>query len=101
MDRSWAVGLSQVEFEKEYLKRIPFADVIPDGAEWSKGSEPKYHGIEGVKPDDYMAVDGPEKPKEEKPKVFTCRGCGREFNHHLGRTAHERRCKVKIAQEAK
>ena len=100
LDRSWAVGLSQPEFEKAYLQRNPFADVIPNGEEWSKLQEREYDGYKGVSPEDYKVADGPETPKEEKPKVYSCRGCGRVFNHHLGRTAHERRCKVKIAKEA-
>lgn len=95
-DRSWAAGLKQADFEHEYLQRFPFSDVIPNGEEWSKGSDPVYHGISGVKPETYEMQDGPVKTVDVTPKVYTCRGCGREFNHHLGRTAHERSCKVKI-----
>lgn len=103
MDRSWAIGLSQDQFTHEYLQRFPFADVIPSGEEWSLGSDPVYHGIDGVKPDTYSVVDGPEQPQvvDVTPKSYACRGCGREFSHHLGRTAHERRCKTKMIVENK
>lgn len=96
-ERSWAVGLEQKDFEVAYLQRFPFADVIPLGADWAGGTEPVYHGIEGVKPETYEVKDGPPKPVDVTPKVYACRGCGREFGHHLGRTAHEKHCKVKIA----
>jgi hypothetical protein len=96
-DRAWAVGLDQDTFTHEYLQRYPFADVIPNGQEWAKGSDPVYHGISGVMPDTYQIADGPVKAVDVTPKKYVCRGCGREFGHHLGRTAHERACKVKIA----
>lgn len=99
-DRSWAVGLNQEQFTHEYLQRFPFSDVIPAVGEWAGGSEPVYHGINGVKPETYQIADGPPKTVDVTPKTYACRGCGREFTHHLGRTAHEKHCKVKIAQEA-
>jgi len=96
-DRSWASGLSQTQFEHEYLQRNPFSDVIPNGEEWIKGSDPVYHNIGGVKPETYEINDGPPKPVDVTPKTYICRGCSRVFTHHLGRTAHEKHCKVKIA----
>lgn len=96
-DRSWAVGLSQEEFTHEYLQRFPFSDVIPLGEDWIKGSDPQYHGIGGVVPETYQIKDGPVEKVDVTPKTYPCRGCGKEHTHHLGRYAHEKHCKVKIA----
>jgi hypothetical protein len=112
-DRQWAIGLTQDVFEREYLKRVPGADVIPDVREWATDHEPVYHGIDGMRPED-LTVDGPAKEPEpvvvqknrrvplhlqKKPQGYACRGCGRLFDYSIARAGHERTCKSVIPVE--
>lgn len=107
LDRSWAKGLNQGEFTTQYLRRFPFADVIPEVGEWVEGSEPVYHGITPPLPDDYEVDYNPDlAEKKEKPQNlkrkdgYACRGCGKKFNYPIARAGHERGCKTKLHKEA-
>jgi len=115
VERQWAVGMSQIEFEREWQKKNPFADVIPDVNEWLNHQHPQSRLIE---PFNFESMDltgegkVAEKPKvEEKPtptevksnrdklverlskKTFHCRGCNREFNYKVAWVGHEKYCK--------
>ena len=92
----WAVGLNQNQFEAEFVHKYPFsAGSIPAISEWLEIEEPKSYSINGVNPNDYIAIDGePPKPKEAQPKTFYCQGCKKEFNHHLAKYGHEKKCKI-------
>jgi hypothetical protein len=105
-DRSWAVGLTQEQFEIEFIKRGLGSDVIPTASEWAIGSEPVYHGID---PPNLEAVpektvlEGEElleKKTSKKHLGYPCRGCGRVFDYPVARAGHERRCKQNIQKEA-
>ena len=45
-DRSWAIGLTQEQFEQEFVRRNLNPDVIPIGAEWVNGQDPEPRGID-------------------------------------------------------
>lgn len=99
-EKRWAVGLSQVEFEHEFLRRNPVADAIPRVEKWLGVPIPESRAIDGFKiSDDTHETEVPGIPKEEKSKeeVIYCRGCKREFKHKKGnklaRSSHERHCK--------
>ena len=100
LDRSWAKGLDQKQFDYEYLQRVPFADVIPDVNLWAEGHEPVYAGIEPINPEDYEADNVPTVEKAEKPKVYNCRGCGKDFSISIARAGHERHCKQIVKKGA-
>lgn len=97
-DKSWAQGLSQQEFEREYVTRHPFSDVIPDVNYYASHS-PKYNGIDSFNPDT-MEVEDPkpvieEGAEPEAPKYF-CRGCKKEFTYRVAQAGHEKNCKVML-----
>lgn len=98
-DRSWAVGLSQADFEREFQMRNPGADVIPDVNEWSNSKELEYFGISGIIEHELEEVSE-EKPEENKKNKligkFPCRGCGKVFDYAVARAGHERKCQVVI-----
>lgn len=56
-EKRWAKGLSQQEFEREWVRRHPGIDVIPAVREWLYFPLPKYHGINPVNPEDYQIGD--------------------------------------------
>ncbi len=55
--KEWAKGLTQVEFEREFVKRNPYTDVIPGVDEWITREEPEQRGISGVLPETYIGGD--------------------------------------------
>lgn len=92
-DRSWAVGLDQPTFEREFLRRMPNADVIPLGSEWAAESEPVYRHIDAPDPEKY-AVDGPVEPTDKR-KIggqFICPGCKMSFKFRIARSGHQNGC---------
>lgn len=100
-DRSWAVGLAQHDFEREFLKRHPNSDVIPMGIEWATQNDPTYRTIDAPDPEKFEE-DGPSKEELDKRKMkgqFVCRGCGRSFEYKIARAGHERGCKEMIKKE--
>ena len=104
-DRSWSVGLTQEQFEQEFMRRNIGADVIPMVEEWSIGSDPEYRGIEppDLEPAQKPVLQGEELIDQRTSKKhlgYPCRGCGRVFDYPVARAGHERRCKVKIQKEA-
>lgn len=92
-DRSWAVGLEQIIFEREYLKRWPGADVIPFGAEWVEATEVPSRLIDSPDPEKFE-VDGPkeETDKRKIPGQFVCKGCGLSFTFRIARSGHQNGC---------
>ena len=100
-DRSWAVGMTQTDFEKEWLTRHPFSDIIPDVDFFIK-YQPVYNGITGVTPEDYV-IDGPAPPaREVKPDIIEeykhkCHpGCGRSFKVKIALFNHKKKCKAHL-----
>ena len=55
--KEWAKGMTQAQFEREYVKRHPYTDVIPGVDEWIIREEPEKRGISGVKPETYIVGD--------------------------------------------
>jgi hypothetical protein len=101
-DRGWAVGLNQGEFEIQYLRKFPGADVIPTAESYVAGSEPVYHGIDGVKPEDLITDSKEPSTKmepEKKKGRLDCSGCGRVFTKVIARAGHERHCKAILAHK--
>jgi len=107
-DRSWAVGMSQAQFNVEFERKFPSADVIPDVEFWSTSGEPVYHGISPVNDKDFITeVVGkkavsegePEKleAKIKQPGKFKCRGCNEPFDYHIVRWRHEKTCQKVLA----
>ena len=102
-EKAWAEDYKdQSLFETEFQRRNPLADTIPSVGEWLNRPAPKYHGIDGVKPEDYKIDDTqphPEK-KEAEPKVFKCKGCKREFEYAIARYQHEKKCDVLLVEKS-
>ena len=99
--KQWAVGLVQVEFEREFMRRHPVADFIPTVDGYLDFPEPVVIDFRGVRPDDLLNDEAtPAKPPrvEEKMQVTSCRGCGRQFKMpkgaFLAKSSHERRCQI-------
>ncbi len=99
IEKQWAIGLSQIDFERAYLNKYPMADVIPDVNEWLvfKNGKPDLM-IDGVL--EYEAIDGEVKNKQNdsishEPPVYACSKCGKKYEVPIAKTAHERFCKVK------
>ena len=114
-DRSWAAGLTQKEFEEQWMMKHPFADVIPD-VSFYLVNQPKYAGIHGVNPEDFVEeggkvdnktgkvdnktgnVDNKTGEKVDMDKLekagFICRGCKKEFKVKIAHFNHEKHCKA-------
>lgn len=103
LDREWARGLTQEQFNIEYERRFPSADVIPDLNFWLSSGEPTYHGIDPVLDKDYITEvvgevkdsEGPDlklPPKIKQPGKFVCEGCGEKFDYHIVRWRHMKTC---------
>lgn len=93
-DRSWAVGLEQHVFEREYLRRWPMADVIPLGAEWVEVPEPAPSRLIDAPDPEKFEVDGPVEPTDKR-KIggqFICAGCGLSFKFRIARSGHQNGC---------
>lgn len=102
-DRSWAEGLNQYEFEIQFLRRNPNADVMPLVETYLRPLEiKKVERMTPVHDESYEADDDMArlmkkkalKRNEEVPstQILECRGCGRVFTANIGRVSHERRC---------
>lgn len=99
-DRSWAIGLSQMDFEREFIQRTPWADVIPDVNVWVGWEEPANRLIDAPDPEDINKPDGePKNGIGKKHLGYPCRGCGRAFDYKVARAGHERGCKTAIAKK--
>ncbi len=90
--------MSQEEFHHAFLRKFPFADVIPVVDEYLSGKDPEYNGISGVNPEDFEedGVNVNMDAKIEVKSMFSCRGCGKEFDVAIARAGHERHCKTLI-----
>ena len=53
-DREWATGMTQAQFEVEFVKRNPYSDVVPDVMEWIVRKEPEPRGIDAIPPDGFV-----------------------------------------------
>jgi hypothetical protein len=107
--REWAVGLTQGEFDVEYIRRHPTSDIIPDVATWPFMPEPEYNGVSPVLPEDYVsgptevagikAAPPPASAEAEKPPLV-CPGCHMEFKWGRGAkmlwTNHVKKCKAAL-----
>lgn len=56
-ERDWAKGLKQPEFEREFRRRNPNSDVIPDAKEWANQKPHEPRGIDAIKPESYVVGD--------------------------------------------
>lgn len=100
-DKSWAVNLSQEEFEHEFLRRHAKADFIPDKNVWLGMPEAENRLIDGVMPDDFESdLSKPARP--DPPPELYCQGCKKVFilddyknekAMRMGHMAHTRKCK--------
>lgn len=90
-----------MDFEREYLQRVPAADVIPSVEEYARSKEPTYNGIDppGLEDigDDHQIQEA--KKQEKAPeltgeKVYHCRGhnCDWTGKYSIAKYAHEKRC---------
>ena len=108
MDRNWAVGLSQEEFNIAYERKFPGADVIPDVKFYTTMGEPVYHGISPIRDEEFAPEETPINKDEPKPlpaKIkqpgkFICRGCGQKFDYPIVRWRHEKKCQNVLAEGA-
>jgi len=102
-DRSWAVGMTQEQFNVEYPRRVLGADVIPDiGGYIENYYGKKTYGDTNVNPEHIRPEDdglhGPRAAKQNMnaPGLFSCEFCGRtEIKSKFGLMAHQRHCKAK------
>lgn len=108
LDREWARDMSQEQFNVEYERKFPSADVIPDVTLWVNSGEPVYHGISPVTDADFVtevvgqkvAPDGEPQKLEariKQPGMFVCRGCGDKFDYPIVRWNHEKKCQKVLA----
>jgi len=113
--KRFAIGLSQVEFEREFVNRFPACDVIPEVNEWLNTPAAVYRDISAINADDINpAMDGltPNTIVEEKIEAIKedtgqdvetqiCT-CGKKFipsngrNKWIGFLAHQRKCKAHL-----
>lgn len=109
LDREWARGMNQEQFNVAFERRFPGADVIPDVELWVNSSEPEYHGISPVLDDDFITEvvgakavpeEGPQKlePRIKQPGKFVCDGCGEKFDYHIVRWRHMKKCQKILAE---
>ena len=105
MERAWATNLSEEEYVREFMRRMPFADAIPTRENYIGMPETKDKGITGVKPEDYVIDENfsdetapleKDDLKDDHKKQYACRGCGRVFDLPIARAGHERKCKAKL-----
>lgn len=112
--REWARELTQSQFEREWLQRNPFSDIIPNREVWVDMAEPVYLGITGVNAGD-LELESLEPAKhlreaelenevevtvdEEAQLKWKCDGCGKAYKYAIAKYAHERRCKVLLAKK--
>lgn len=107
-DKVWAVDMTQHEFNFEYEKRHPNADVIPDVKTYLYPLPVEDRSMTPMSPEEYEE-DGPAghvlEVKEVPEDVFTCPGCGyvakKKFYKNgtpmlIGIKSHMRKCKVII-----
>jgi hypothetical protein len=94
LDRSWAAGLTQAEFEREFLIRNPGGDVIPDVSLWPYAKELVYRTIDAPNPENMET-----EQKVKSVKKYPCRGCGQVFDYAIARAGHERGCKVALSSK--
>jgi hypothetical protein len=111
-DRSWAEGMDQETFNKEWTMKYPTRDVIPDVKYYLANHQKEDRSMTPVLPeqigDDFMEMQG-VKEKEKDPKEdLTCPGCGyvaKEIRfesgklNRIGIRSHMRKCKVLIEKE--
>lgn len=102
-DRGWAEGLSQHEFEVQFLRKNPNTDVLPLVENYLKPVlTKKLERISPILDESYESDDDMGRlmkkkaleRNEERPstQILECRGCGRNFTANIGRISHERRC---------
>lgn len=108
MDRTWAIGLSQEDFKREFQRRNPHADTVPCVSEWVVAPSPepfmRLPRAEEINPN----LDGKdmtarilenESNNAEKnggkadPRntVFVCE-CGMAVKSQLGFWNHQQKC---------
>lgn len=108
MDRTWAIGMSQEDFKREFQRRNPRADTIPCVSEWIvvPPQEPpmRLPRAEEINPNldgrDMIAMilenesnNAEERGGEANPrnKVYTC-DCGMVIKSQLGLWSHRQKC---------
>jgi hypothetical protein len=77
-EKLWAEGMAQDEFEREFQRRNPLCDVIPDLKKWLHTENPKHSGIDKFNLED-MEIDDIPRKEEVKDLSRHCKGCGRVF----------------------
>ena len=77
-EKEWALGLTQLEFEREWALKFPFCDVIPLGEEWVKIIPPGEKGIDAIPPTYEYQPDGPA-PKVEAPIIMKEKAVGKNI----------------------
>ena len=55
--KEWVKGLTQQQFDVEYMKRNPYADVIPDVNEWIIKEETEQRGVGYIQPEAHVIGD--------------------------------------------
>jgi hypothetical protein len=101
--KQWANGLTQEEFTKEFQRRYPRSDSVPDLRKWLYRDIPRYHGINPFNLEQMESQDN-KRPERKEPEEIVCKGCGKEFtakgNMKLAhRKLHEKRCKKLLAMK--
>jgi len=98
--RKWAVGLDSTEYVREYVRRHPVADSIPDQNKYIAERDPQYRGISAFvaleEDNSDSAAKQAKKVKHEKDAV--CQGCGKTYTHPSAKFAnlhrHQQHCQT-------
>ena len=100
----WAVGLDQFQFQMEWMRRFPRADVVPDVKEWLKVREIKRESARPILPEEYEddkqvnlekeAKEKQEARNKELAEDLKCKYCGKVCKARIGKVKHEAYCKM-------
>jgi len=106
IDKEWAVGMKQEEFEHEFIRRHPHSDYIPElqafldfepnkkRYEWKPAIDVEAGNDHLRKPEEFKQEEKPVGGKRTT-SMYTCPSCGKETKSFIGNYQHRLRCNGK------